>query len=141
MNPGFLGLFRRLWELRRDRSAARARKATSDFIQSEKFAREVEIYSGEYSKMWVQSATDGADAATLLAKSAFAERLRATSDAQAVVAERVGVAAKVALSEAHRDWARLKALDDYLARRARAQRAELERKEQRDLDERFSRGV
>lgn len=131
-----LEFFLKLLDLKKVRSAMIANRARGEWDRAQTFERQLKDYHEEYQRAWLESAKQGGSASELASRSSFVSRLRETAEAQgpevAAAAERMTRAG----SRAAADGFRADTLRKYLQSKRQARRKELERREEREANER-----
>lgn len=125
----------KLVELRRDRSVSQSRRARQELVRSEAFTQQLQSYATEYDQQWVQVAERGDSVLMLHTTSSFGDNLRGTARVQAQETEKLQAHSQKLLQQALQDSRRVEALRNYMSRQRALRRAELERREHKQLED------
>lgn len=131
-------LLLKLMEIRKDRAVGKSRKAQTDFLSSKNISDQLHTYAAEYDAQWVRSAQQGDTAMMLHTSAAFGQNLNSTAANQQAETRALEKTSQRALKQALQDSQRVRALQDYIARRKALLRTESEKREQRHLEDDLS---
>jgi flagellar export protein FliJ len=131
-----LEFFLKLLDLKKARSAMIANRARGELDRVQNFERQLQEYHDEYQRSWLESAKQGGSASELASRSSFVSRLRETVEAQGPEVSAAAERLQRAGSRAAADGFRADTLRKYLQSKRLARRKEIERREERDANDR-----
>lgn len=122
-------------KLRKDRSVAQSKRVQAEYERVRNFNLQVESYAQEYESQWVKAAQQGDTVLNLQTQANFGLNLRATAKSQEPEVQALKSQSKEALDKALQDAQRLKTLQSFLAKRQLQRQHQLERQDDKALED------
>ena len=128
-------VLQQMLKLRKDRSVAQSKRVQAEFERVRNFNLQVESYAQEYETQWVKAAQQGDTVLNLQTQANFGLNLRATAKSQEPEVQALKSQSREALDKALQDAQRLKTLQSYLAKRKQQRQHQLEKDEDKALED------
>ena len=135
MKRNFFDLMLGLLKVRKDRAVAQSRRVQGELQRVQGFKNQLDGYAQEYETQWLSAAREGDSVRNLQVQMDFGLRLRDTARAQEPELNALTQQAAKATQHALAETERLKTLQAFQARQKIKASLELERKEQRELED------
>ena len=128
-------VLQQMLKLRKDRSVAQSKRVQAEYERVRNFNLQVESYAKEYESQWVKAAQEGDTVLNLQTQANFGLNLRATAKSQEPEVQALKSQSREALDKALQDAQRLKTLQSYLAKRKQQRQHQLEKDEDKALED------
>ena len=128
-------VLQQMLKLRKDRSVAQSKRVQAEYERVRNFNLQVESYANEYETQWVKAAKEGDTVLNLQTQANFGLNLRATAKSQEPEVQALKSQSREALGKALQDAQRLKTLQSYLAKRKQQRQHQLEKDEDKALED------
>jgi flagellar biosynthesis chaperone FliJ len=128
-------VLQQMLKLRKDRSVAQSKRVQAEYERVRNFNLQVESYANEYETQWVKAAKEGDTVLNLQTQANFGLNLRATAKSQEPEVQALKSQSREALDKALQDAQRLKTLQSYLAKRKQQRQHQLEKDEDKALED------
>jgi flagellar biosynthesis chaperone FliJ len=128
-------VLQQMLKLRKDRSVAQSKRVQAEYERVRNFNLQVESYANEYETQWVKAAKEGDTVLNLQTQANFGLNLRATAKSQEPEVQALKSQSREALDKALQDAQRLKTLQSYLAKRKQERQHQLEKDEDKALED------
>jgi flagellar biosynthesis chaperone FliJ len=114
---------------------AQSKRVQAEYERVRNFNLQVESYAKEYETQWVKAAKEGDTVLNLQTQANFGLNLRATAKSQEPEVQALKSQSREALDKALQDAQRLKTLQSYLAKRKQQRQHQLEKDEDKALED------
>ena len=135
MSTRVFEVLQQMLKLRKDRSVAQSKRVQAEYERVRKFNLQIESYANEYETQWVKAAKEGDTVLNLQTQANFGLNLRATAKSQEPEVQALKSQSREALDKALQDAQRLKTLQSYLAKRKQQRQHQLEKDEDKALED------
>ncbi len=128
-------VLQQMLKMRKDRSVAQSKRVQAEYQRVRSFSDQIQSYANEYEAQWLIAAQKGDDVLQLQTQAAFGQKLRATAASQQPEVVALEAQSRQALDQALQDSQRLKTLQKFLAQQQRQRQHDLERQDNRALED------
>ena len=135
MSSRVFEVLQQMLKLRKDRSVAQSKRVQAEYERVRNFNLQVTSYAQEYESQWVKAAQQGDTVLNLQTQANFGLNLRATAKSQEPEVQALKSQSREALDKALQDAQRLKTLQSYLAKRKQQRQHQLEKDEDKALED------
>jgi flagellar biosynthesis chaperone FliJ len=135
MSSRVFEVLQQMLKLRKDRSVAQSKRVQAEYERVRNFNLQVTSYAQEYESQWVKAAQQGDTVLNLQTQANFGLNLRATAKSQEPEVQALKSQSREALDKALLDAQRLKTLQSYLAKRKQQRQHQLEKNEDKALED------